>query len=369
MIMSKPTYKYLKDKTYYNELYDRFTIEECRRWESKEDVKDRKRPKGEDPKLTALKKKFSVKIVIPIALYFLQGERYRNKSKTISEWMERDRARDEKIANAVEPRGIRCLGCSSPMDCESRDLHTDLDPAKDRVLFFFNCPRCHRKRAYWEGGEEWEPSPNPCPKCKKADLESSYSRSDNVVTTTYSCSSCKYKETDKLDLDKKREETIDPNFEADRKKYCMSEKEGEEYISSMLQLKNVVDMMKDHEENKEVYDAIDKIKKLTIAELQNLLSPLVKKAGYIKFELGKPEITRDVVIEFSTQDNKPDRAEYDSKHDLQKIIKKALEGTNWRLMSDGISYRLGFLTGRLRGMESKEDLINLVKRRKTNYSE
>jgi hypothetical protein len=52
--------------------------------------------------------------------------------------------------------------------------------------------------------------------------------------------------------------------------------------------------------------------------------------------------------------------EYDSIHDLQKLLKEALSPTNWRLMSDGVTYRLGFLQGRLRGMEGEEKLRELL---------
>jgi len=44
---------------------------------------------------------------------------------------------------------------------------------------------------------------------------------------------------------------------------------------------------------------------------------------------------------------------------LQKLIKSTLEKTNWRLMSEGVYYKLGILSGRLRGYENDEDLLNL----------
>lgn len=55
-----------------------------------------------------------------------------------------------------------------------------------------------------------------------------------------------------------------------------------------------------------------------------------------------------------------DRKEYDSTNKLKKLIKVALEETNWRLMTDGIHYRLGILTGRLKAYEREEDLVKLV---------
>jgi hypothetical protein len=49
-----------------------------------------------------------------------------------------------------------------------------------------------------------------------------------------------------------------------------------------------------------------------------------------------------------------------STSNLHKLLKKSLSQTNWRVMTDGINYRLGLLTGRIRAYESKEDLLKLV---------
>ena len=55
----------------------------------------------------------------------------------------------------------------------------------------------------------------------------------------------------------------------------------------------------------------------------------------------------------------------DSLELLAELPKESIDGalmsTNWRLMSDGVAYRLGILTGRLRGYEREEDLLKLVK--------
>jgi len=42
------------------------------------------------------------------------------------------------------------------------------------------------------------------------------------------------------------------------------------------------------------------------------------------------------------------------------LTKKTLADTNWRLMSDGASYKLGFLSGRLKGVEGEDDLKKLA---------
>jgi len=52
--------------------------------------------------------------------------------------------------------------------------------------------------------------------------------------------------------------------------------------------------------------------------------------------------------------------EYDSKKQLKKVIDKTLENTNWRLMSAGVRYRVGYLNGSLRCYETEDDLIKLM---------
>lgn len=127
------------------------------------------------------------------------------------------------------------------------------------------------------------------------------------------------------------------------------------------ELKRLIDKWEDEKRNKKLYEELAKIKKINIAELQKLLAVALKKEEYINLEFSKPEIGKDIIISFTVQDNKTDRGEYDSRIQLQRIIKKTLENTNWRLMNEGVYYRLGILSGRLRGYELEEDLLDLIK--------
>lgn len=74
-----------------------------------------------------------------------------------------------------------------------------------------------------------------------------------------------------------------------------------------------------------------------------------------------PEITKDVIVTFVVYEHRPDREDRASTYALEKLLRKTLRPTNWRLMTDGTSYRLGMLEGRLRGYEREEDLANLVR--------
>ncbi len=197
--------RHLKEEQYYSEFYDRMTIGQCKDWEK------RCKPKPEE------KDSEKLELAGRLSLYFMKGYRYKNKAETIRAWMKADQGKDIKVANALEPVGIRCLKCSSHMDCIFRDLNT-YDREIERVLFFFQCPKCKKRRAYWEGGQEWECERARCPNCQSA-MEYADERKGDIITTIFTCPDCGHKKTEKLDI-RAKEKVIDPGFESDRKKYC-----------------------------------------------------------------------------------------------------------------------------------------------------
>ena len=119
--------------------------------------------------------------------------------------------------------------------------------------------------------------------------------------------------------------------------------------------------MKEKEQHKDLYEKATKLKKLKIIELEKHLTFTLKKESYVQLQLGSPEIGKDVIVPFTIHDSNSKRDERESSSDLTKLIKKKLKGTNWRLMTDGVSYRLGMLSGRLRGYEQEEGLVKLVR--------
>jgi len=355
-------YKYLKPESYYSDLYDRLTIEECRRLEKRGISEDHIAVETDKSKKDKIKKEFTVRVVVPTMLYFVKGERYKKKAETIREWMERDEAKDKKLENVVTPTDIFCKKCGSEMAATLKDFHGDELKGKERILFFFECPnKCKSRLAVFEGGEEWRPI-HKCEKCN-AKVEIKDTKNGDIITTTYACKNCGHKGKEILDLSPSKEK-VDKNFERDRRKFCLSGEKGQEYIGSEMKLKHLMETIEGIKEKEKITKTISKIKKLPVAGLKNFLIPKLEKEGYDKLELSKPEIDRDVIIKFTVQDNKEDREEYDSHSQLKKLLKQTLENTNWRLMSEGINYRLGILTGKLRGYENDEDLLKLVKVKK-----
>jgi len=77
----------------------------------------------------------------------------------------------------------------------------------------------------------------------------------------------------------------------------------------------------------------------------------------------KPDMGRIVSIEFSIEEMETENERVNTQK-LKKFLQKNLEETNWRLMSDGVSYRLGMMSGRIRIYEDQDDLAKLIENKK-----
>ncbi len=350
----------LKDRQYYEDLYDRLTVDFGRRnityydkFLEKFSEKDLSHPGN----------------VGLVNMFYLQVlgydliRRYEERENKIASWIARDRAEDEQISLARLSKEPSCEHCGKKgLRIIDKSLMTRGRSDQEAVLFMLKCPHCDKNNAYWEDGTRWERKPNLCPQCS-SEMSHSTRRTKTAIISTYSCPNCKHSCKDKMSLAEK-EEKPDPDFEKDRVHYCLLD---EEFRKHLYEIRRVFEgmaklgkEMQERKDNEHIYQAMREIKKPKIAELTTTLSPAIEKAGYNEFNLDKPEIGRDVFIGFSCLDTQSDRSDYDSRKTLEKTIKKALEDTNWRLMSDGIHYRLGYLTGRLRAYEKEEDIRELV---------
>lgn len=355
---------YLKSEQYYSDLYDRHTVERCRdliRLYS-EPMKDPPLIDGKEPSKKMVE--IMSKMAIEYRLMFEKGDRYVKKEENIEKWIAGARSKNELYESATAPEDIRCLTCRNLMNLLDKDLRTGGLNEPDRVLFTFDCPNgCLPRRAFYDTCEEWKPKPNPCPKCgTELTIENADTKKKFISRSL--CQSCGYKQTDEIDRLTLVGEEPDPDFAKDRERFCLSKEEGERYAREKVSLEQIgpfLERWKKKEKNKELYDAVAKIRKLTIIELEKLLIPALEKAGYIKFQLSNPEIDKDVIVPFGAHDSRSERTDRASEYDLKRLFKKTLQDTNWRLMSDGIMYRLGFLSGRLRGYEREEDLLELVR--------
>ena len=96
--------KHLKSKQYYIDLYDRHTVEHCRRIEQIK-AKDGDPALG-DKELTKEQLAGIRDYAQKFMMRFETGERYLNREQRIREWMDADRAKDDLLESAQAPEGI-----------------------------------------------------------------------------------------------------------------------------------------------------------------------------------------------------------------------------------------------------------------------
>jgi Zn ribbon nucleic-acid-binding protein len=361
-------YRYLRDESYYNDLYDLHTIETCLDyyWSLKSGFE---KHRGDKSFKKYSKKKFDTEVhkVVSYTINAIKIDRFRHKKDTILKWMDDDRQRQDRLDNAVEPKDILCHQCNSPMLATTKDLIDHLNKPM-RVLFFFECPNCKKRRGVYDDGSEFVSKPPLCPKCKH-EARLTYKRKGEVTIWTTSCSSCGYKEVDKDDFNKwevdrkKKEERDRLLLKEYRAEFCLSDEDGQDCLWRIDQMKRLVDEMEEREKHKKEYDAVANIKKLTVVELEKLINDTINSQGYIRLELSKPEFGKQLIVGFTVQDSNTSRQEYDSRNGFRKLVQGALSGTNWRLMVTSLSYRLGYLQGSLRAYETEEDILTLVRKK------
>lgn len=348
------TYRKLDEE--YDLNYDKLTVEECRRFLKLNLV---------DENIEGLMPEDAVKKILQntwvnVAVEIQKVNHYASKKSTIEEWIRDDERRDELMERTKWSYGIvKCLVCGDDADIEHKSLEEKNGINNARVLFMFSCGKDkHKKRAFYDNGEEYVSTPYKCIKCQKI-VTPEYDRKGDIITTTYSCNNCKHIEIETLELGKK---VVDPLFEEDRKKFCLSKEEGDKELMSRSSMEQLSALVKDKEDNKEVYEAIEKIDKITLLELEKTLSETLEKSGFVRFHFRDPERSPSVemYVPFVTYDNKKERTSLESTHDLARKLRSLLKGTNWRLMTDGVNYRAGVLEGRLRVYDTQSELLKLV---------
>lgn len=363
-------YIHLKDRNYYKERYDDGTVAECRSGERIVNdtftIMEKKLPKKElTEKLPGWYLQYSL-----YYFWFVESAaagRAENRDASIAKWMAEDQKEDERLASARVSGSIYCRTCGHDRRVISKDYMHREGHKDDNILIMLECDSCNKRGAFWEDGTEWEGAKHECENCGGHTV-SKHTKKDGIITWTETCQECKHVKTETLDLSatKSEPEPVDPHLELDRKRFVFDKDMMFKYDQKLKHLVRRAKLhatAQDKAEHVDVFDAIKQVKKLKIAQLKELLEPVFTRNGYSDFKLGDPQIGREVSLDFSCLDTKDDREEYQSKKVLHKAIDKTLIDTNWRLMSAGVSYRLGYLTGSLRAYESEGELRKLVEQR------
>lgn len=364
-------YKYLKDEQYYIDRYDLLTIKECIQAVKTFQEVYQESLKNEEVKDIPEKEKIKAfNYLLNTRLFALKASEYQNKKELVQKWIDQDRIEQEKYDTTPEPQGILCPHCKSSMFVVTKHLEGFTDKPL-RVMFLFRCTACKKQEWVYDNREVRVSKPDLCSKCNK-EINVTHKKKGQVITWTRKCKHCGHTETEVDDFEKshaeylKKEQEDKELLEKFRAEFCLTDEKGKEYIETLEAL-DVAHEAYEEEVQKydsQAYQYAVQLNKISIVDLEKLLSERVGKAKYIKLSFDKPEIGEHVIVPFIVQDADSSRKENIRVAELKKLIDDALEGTNWRLMGDYMSSRLGYISGRLKGYEREEDFFKLSGKQK-----
>jgi DNA-directed RNA polymerase subunit M/transcription elongation factor TFIIS len=366
--------QYLNDKQHYEDRYDVGTIRECLKTlemvnsigeKMKQEPKFQKYPESEQEQNMALLR--------GRMLFLIQAQRHKNRAITVAEWIDSDSIKQGKQDNTPTPKA-NCPECGSAMTGDGSNHLVDWDDDKPmRILFTFNCPKCKKRQGVYDDGEIYVSKSDFCPDCKQK-IEVKSSKKDEVITTHYNCKHCGYSNEDLYDLKKsdeehkqwqeehaKKELEDKQLLEKYRAEFCLSDEEGQKYVET-LEAMEVAHEVKEEvlaEMDTPAHEKLFSVNKISITELEALFNKALESSGFTRLSFGNPDMDRNVLVPFTLQETKPKRRDRESISDLYDLLKVTLKDTNWRAPKDLISYRLGFLSGKLKGYETEDDLLKL----------
>lgn len=338
--------KYRKPDQYYYDNYDRYTIEIVKEIEAVEGK--------EYPKTIIHEGKEHTLNYNPYIRTKTRGvHRARDRESTVKKYMFEDEEKDRLVERHSVPEHPMCNVCGTRMYLSGHVF----DFFDHKFLFVFDCPTENhksRKMVHPKG----DVVTFPVSKCRECGGELTFKtkKSKHILTSIDQCKSCGHKETFTYDLTPEK-----PINEADRKEYCEKYVNGRTFWEDLEAISNLSKYIKEKEAEKLLKDeaGVDKIERLNIPQIKSLVAKVCEDAGFTEFITEKPELGRNVIMEFSVQDP-TNRTENESIKVLTDRIPKALFRTNWRLQASSVSYRLAYLTAKLKAYESDEDLLKLA---------
>jgi hypothetical protein len=338
--------KYLQDRSHYEDSYDARTVEDARwheqHWQNVKAKNGKKLPKPMRDMFCRL------------TLYYVTGQRYADREKSINKWMERDRKRDDLLENTPIPDAT-CFMCKEEMEYFDKMLDIDFEGDNDSVTFYFRCQECEVGLKVGAKGTERR-IPWQCPECKRRMKSKTTQKTDKIVTNDH-CPYCDYTNEHVLDLSMPKEEKKPgkkelKRFREDKLRFCLSEEEGRKFLEHKRTMDNLKDVCSRIDARQKGVEE-PKIEVLSVKIAQERLANALKKSGCENVSFSAPDLDRDVVVKFKAIDSK-ERNRSAARKDLKKAIKAAFEGTNWSLMSDGVESRLGAVSGRIKGVECQQ---------------
>ena len=266
------------------------------------------------------------------------------------EVMRSDELKDKLVGSNPTPKKPRCATCGKKMKFTTHMF--DIDCTETR--FVFECKDGHLpRRAVYADGREYVLPRKKCRACQGMDFTSTKEVKGMLLIFCNECRNCGQR--DILELDDSPE-ILEPINEEERSFFCTAFEQEDTPMEGLTKFLNIID---DIIRQPKITYATDVIKMLTIQQVAERLKKKLKKKDFKKFGLGTPSTRENFSVTFSVLDASA-RESQASRSELRELIRKNLFRTNWRIMQQKITYRMGYLEGKIMGYENEFELQRIA---------
>lgn len=274
----------------------------------------------------------------------------RLKQAVIAAAMRADEEKDRLVAASPLPKKPRCATCGRKMRFATHLFNPDCTV----IRFAFECKEGHApRRAFFADGREYLPPVKKCAVCQGTEFVSSKEVNGTLLIFRDECKKCGYQEEMELD---EGTEVDEPINEEERIQFVTAFENEDSPMEGLKKFLTIIDGIVKNP--KMTYDT-EVIKKLTIQQVEERLKKKLKKKGFKKFRLGTPSARANVSVGFSVLEA-TERDIGISRTLLKELIRKILFKTNWRIMQQKITSRMGLLEGKIMGYEGEFDLQRIA---------
>lgn len=134
---------YLKPQSYYEDLYDLITIKDClRHLQYFQPAKPSKKKTSPVVKTRGI----ALKMIGDVSIYYLKGNRYKEKVKTINERMRRDEELDKLVDSVAPSNSLSCRDCYTVLEFTGKHIHDSISD-KPSVMLWYECSKCNKRSA------------------------------------------------------------------------------------------------------------------------------------------------------------------------------------------------------------------------------
>lgn len=339
--------KFEKDKSYYENLYERKIIRNQKTYHEMF-----KNSTNENEKR-----------VLNLIWYTTKMADYNNRDETIEKRILKDRKKDELFQNAKPPIDIvRCKFCNWIMEIEDKDFCDWYDWKADRILFIYRCKNCKKWRWFYNTWEEFQTKKEYCNKCWDIITYTAKFEWD-ILIQNYKCDNCWNNYILKEDFSSSYIEE-NPITEKDIQMYWYNEKEAYEMKEAQISINNlkiVMDWINERQEQENYSEKINNLIKYNLFKLEEYINKSLEKTEFKNFKIiNKEQVKTYMKCDFEVYFT-GNFWENTSKV-LDKLIEKLLANSNWKLQKNKTYEKLWVLNWALFWYDNKKDLIELVKK-------